>query len=218
MKVFEDFENFEICEIFENYEFFEIFVIFDNLENFRDFWKFWNFECFLDFWKFFELLEILKLLEISKFSEVLKILSFLNFTIFEILQCFEIFLVHGTISREIRSFSFLPLFKGAQKNLEKLDSYRAISRFSQLLKLFECVILILWGRKPHESVDSLQFGFKKGMSWTQCILMMTEVTNHLIEKERKVTTCFLGCNKAFDKFLFKNNFWKWKTKTFLKLY
>ena len=40
------------------------------------------------------------------------------------------------------------------------DSYRAIAGASQLLKLFEYVILIVWG--DDLETDSMQFVFKKG--------------------------------------------------------
>ena len=51
------------------------------------------------------------------------------------------YLINGTVTLQILSCAFLPLFKGGLKNPEKFDSYRA----SQLLKLFEYVVLVVWG-------------------------------------------------------------------------
>ena len=79
---------------------------------------------------------------------------------------FRSFLVHGTVTGQILSCAFMPLFKGGLKKPDKLDSYRAIAGASQLLKLFEYVVLLLWGDKLDS--DSMQFGFKSGVSTTQC--------------------------------------------------
>ena len=56
---------------------------------------------------------------------------------------FRSFLTHGNVTPQILSCAFLPLFKGGFKNPEKFDSYRAIAGASQMLKLFEYVILLV---------------------------------------------------------------------------
>ena len=68
---------------------------------------------------------------------------------------FQSYLVHGNVTAEILSCTFLPLFKGGLKNPEVFDSYRAIAGASQLLKLFEYVILLIWG--DILTTDALQF-------------------------------------------------------------
>ena len=66
--------------------------------------------------------------------------------LFELLaDVFKSYLIHGTVTLQILSCAFLPLFKGGLKKPESFDSYRAIAGASQLLKLFEYVVLILWG-------------------------------------------------------------------------
>jgi hypothetical protein len=52
-------------------------------------------------------------------------------------------------------------FKGGLKNPESFDSYRAIAGASQLLKLFEYVVLLVWGDTL--DTDTMQFGFKAGV-------------------------------------------------------
>ena len=86
---------------------------------------------------------------------------------------FRSFLYHGTVTLQILCCAFLPLFKGGLKNPEVFDSYRAIAGASQLLKLLEYVIIIVWG--DYMSTDSMQFGFKKGVSTTQCTWLVMEV-------------------------------------------
>ena len=58
---------------------------------------------------------------------------------------FRSFLIHGDITGQLLSCAFLPLFKGGFKDPTKTDSYRAIAGSSQLLKLFENTVLLLWG-------------------------------------------------------------------------
>ena len=79
---------------------------------------------------------------------------------------FRSFLVHGDVTLELLSCAFLPLFKGGLKNPHTSDSYRAIAGSSQILKLFDYVILLLWGDLLGS--DSLQFGFKKNTSISEC--------------------------------------------------
>ena len=118
--------------------------------------------------------------------------------LFELLAAvFRSYLTHGTVTLQILSCAFLPLFKGGLKSPDKFDSYRAIAGASQLLKLFEYVILIVWGDLL--TTDSMQFGFKAGVSTTQCSWLVHEVSNYFMRRGTAVSACLLDCSKAFDK-------------------
>ena len=119
---------------------------------------------------------------------------------------FRSFLTHGTVTLQLLSCAFLPLYKGGLKNPEKFDSYRAIAGSSQLLKLFEYVILIIWGEILE--ADSMQFGFKAGVSTTQCSWLVNEVTTYFMRRGTAVAACLLDCSKAFDKCKFDKLFSK----------
>ena len=119
---------------------------------------------------------------------------------------FRSFLCHGDVTLELLSCAFLPLFKGGLKDPGKSDSYRAIAGSSQLLKLFDYVILLVWGDKL--SSDSLQFGFKDGASTTQCSWLVMEVAQYFLRKETPIIATLLDCSKAFDKCLFSLNYWR----------
>ena len=110
---------------------------------------------------------------------------------------FRSYLTHGTLTLQILSCAFLPLFKGGLKSPDKFDSYRAIAGASQLLKLFEYVVLILWGDLM--STDSMQFGFKSGVSTTQCSWLVHEVATYFMRRGTAEAACLLECSKAFDK-------------------
>ena len=54
--------------------------------------------------------------------------------LFELLAgVFISYLVHGSVTPQILSCAFLPLFKGGLKNLSKFGSYRAIAGASQIV-------------------------------------------------------------------------------------
>ena len=94
----------------------------------------------------------------------------------ELAAVFRSFLTHGDVTLQLLSCAFLPLFKGGLKDPGKSDSYRAIAGSSQLLKLFDYVVILLWGDLLHS--DSLQFGFKSGVSTTQCSWLVMEVVGY----------------------------------------
>ena len=71
-------------------------------------------------------------------------------------------LVHGTVTLNLLACAFLPLLKSSLKNPSEVNSYMAIAGSSLLLKLFDQVILLLWG--PLLASDPLQFGYKADYS------------------------------------------------------
>ena len=82
----------------------------------------------------------------------------------------------------------------------QFTSYRAIAGASQLLKLWDYVVLELWG--GYLSTDSMQFGFKKKMSTTHCSWLVTEVCGHFLRRRSSVYVALMDCSMAFDKCLF----------------
>ena len=70
--------------------------------------------------------------------------------------------VHGTVTPSLLACAFLPLLKSSLKNPADLGSYRAIDGSSIILKLFDMVVLMLWGHLLR--TDPLQFGYKVGTS------------------------------------------------------
>ena len=108
---------------------------------------------------------------------------------------FRSYLVHGSITLSILSCSLMPLLKSARKDPAQFDSYRAVAGASQLLKLFEYVILILWGH--HLDSDSLQFGFKPGTGTDQCSWLLLSVAEHHLLRGSPTLCCLLDVKKGF---------------------
>ena len=109
---------------------------------------------------------------------------------------FRSWLSHGTITPCLLACSFLPLLKSSVKDPCDTSSYRAIAGSSLILKLFENVVLLLWGE--YLSSDSLQFGFKENTSTTHCTWLVSEVVQHLLRNGTHPIVTVLDCTKAFD--------------------
>ena len=106
--------------------------------------------------------------------------------------------------------AFFPLFKGGLKDNSKTDSYRAIAGASLLLKLFDNVVLVLWGDRL--SSDSLQFGFKRDTSTTQCSWLVMEVAGYFLRRGSPCIVTLMDCSKAFDMCSFELLFKKLMSK------
>ena len=123
---------------------------------------------------------------------------------------FRSFLVHGTVTLSILSCAFLPLYKGGHKKPDKFTSYRAIAGASQLLKLWDYVVLEIWG--SHLSTDSMQFGFKKSTSTAHCSWLVMKVCGHFRRRRSSVYVALMDCSMAFDMCLFSKLFFKLSKK------
>ena len=109
---------------------------------------------------------------------------------------FRSWITHGNITPALLACSFLPLLKSSLKDPADTGSYRAIAGSSLILKVFERVILLLWGHLLES--DSLQFGFKAKTSTTQCTWLVSEVVQHLLRSGTNPIVTVLDCTKAFD--------------------
>ena len=97
-------------------------------------------------------------------------------------------LVHGTVTPS--------LLKSALKDPSETANYRAIAGSSLFLKLFDKVVLLLWGHLL--SSDTLQFGYKVGTSTSQCSWLVTEVVSYFLTRGTNPIITLLDCSKAFD--------------------
>ena len=121
-------------------------------------------------------------------------------------RVFRSWLVHGTVTISLLACAFLPLFKGGLKDPSQTGSYRAIAGASLLLKLFDYVILNVWGDLLGS--DSLQLGYKRKTSTTQCSWLVMEVAGHFLRRGTPCIVTLLDCSKAFDTCSFKIIFGK----------
>ena len=109
---------------------------------------------------------------------------------------FQSWCVHGTVTPTLLACAFLPLLKSALKDPADTGNYRAIAGSSLILKLFDKVVLLLWGHLL--TTDSLQFGYKAHTSTTQCSWLVTEVATYFLRQKTCPIITLLDCTKAFD--------------------
>ena len=108
---------------------------------------------------------------------------------------FKDWLSHGTVTKSVLVCAFIPLLKGS-KDPSSTDNYRAIAGSSLLLKIFERVILMVWGDQLNS--DSLQFGFKQRCSTGTATWLVHEVLQHYLRQGSRPVAVVLDCSKAFD--------------------
>ena len=104
----------------------------------------------------------------------------------QLAMVYRSWLIHGTVTLSLLACAFLPLLKNSLKNPADTNSYRAIAGSSLLLKLFDQVILLLWGHLL--ASDELQFGYKANYSTSQCSWFVSEVASYFL---RKGTPCIV---------------------------
>ena len=86
--------------------------------------------------------------------------------------------------------------KSSLKDPADRNSYRAVARSSIILKLFDKVVLVVWGE--FLSSDSLQFGYKADTCTTQYSWLVMEVANHFLRHGSNPILTLVDCTKAFD--------------------
>ena len=131
---------------------------------------------------------------------------------------FKSFLVHGFTPRNILTSSLQPIIKDKLASKCVSSNYRAIGGSSMILKLFDIIILNIFG-------DSLtlaeeQFGFQRKSSTTLCSWTVKETINYFLNRDTPVFACFLDMSKAFDLVNYDKLFDKLKnriTPLFLRL-
>ena len=77
------------------------------------------------------------------------------------------------------------------------DNNRGISLFNSICKLFDHIILLLFGGQLEAS--DMQFGFKRGHSTVMCSLIFKEIVDHYLHLGSNVYSCLLDVSKAFDR-------------------
>ena len=119
---------------------------------------------------------------------------------------FRSWLSHGTVTRSLLACAFMPLLKSSLKNPSDTKSYRAIAGSSLWLKLFDKVILIVWGHLL--TSGSLQMGYKRGSSTAQCSYVMMETITYFLNHGSNPLMVALDMSSAFDKCKFSVMFMK----------
>ncbi len=93
--------------------------------------------------------------------------------------------------------TMVPIPKNKKKSLCDSDNYRAIALSSIFGKTFDWVILLK--EKDALCSSDMQFGFKEGLSTTECTFTMLETISYYNINHTNVYALFLDATKAFDR-------------------
>ena len=106
------------------------------------------------------------------------------------------FLIHGHVSQILLLATIVPLLKDKLGKLDSSDNYRSIALSSVILKIFDWVVITLFGEKL--GLDDLQFSYQKKCSTNMCTWLVIESISHYSRKGSDVFSCFMDMKKAFD--------------------
>ena len=119
---------------------------------------------------------------------------------------FKTFLIHGHISKFLLLCSLVPIIKDKLGDKTSSNNYRAIAISSLIMKLFDWILLILFGKELAPSY--YQFGFMRKCSTTMCSWVVTETINYFTNRKTPVFCVLLDLTKAFDMVKFSTLFKK----------
>ena len=119
---------------------------------------------------------------------------------------FQFYLFHGHMTDVLLLSTLVPLVKDKLGNLCSSDNYRSIAISSLILKIFDWVMILLFGEKLH--LDALQFGYQENCSTNMCTWMAVETIDHFMRNGSDVFVCVMDLKKAFDTVQHSVLFWK----------
>ena len=117
---------------------------------------------------------------------------------YEHLACvFRCFLIHGHVSSVLMISAMIPLVKDKLGDICASNNYRSIALSSLILKVFDWVIILLYGDRLN--LDCLQFGYQANVSTNMCTWAAVETMQHFVRNGSNVYMCALDMSKAFDR-------------------
>ena len=106
----------------------------------------------------------------------------------------KLFLIQGHVSTNLLVATIVPLLKDKLGKIDTSDNYRLIALSRVILKIFEWVIITLFGERL--GLEELQF--QKKVSTNMSTWLVVESIGHLSRNSSNIYTCFIDMKKAFD--------------------
>ena len=107
---------------------------------------------------------------------------------------FKIFLIHGHVSSVLLLATLLPLIKDKLGDHCSSKNYRSIAISSLFLKIFDWVVLLLYGFNLQ--LDDLQFGYQEGVSGTMCTWLALQTISHFLSNGSELFSCVMDMKKT----------------------
>ena len=109
---------------------------------------------------------------------------------------FRIYLTHGYVSNILMLATLIPLIKDELGDNCSRNNYRSLAVSSLILKIFDCVIIILCSDKL--AFDDLQFSYQVNCSSNMCTWMVVETIDHFSRNGSEVFTSVMDMTRASD--------------------
>ena len=109
---------------------------------------------------------------------------------------FRSFLIHGRMSSVLLLSTLVPILKNKLGSVCSSDNYRSIALSSLILKIFDWVVIILYGDKLQ--LDQQQFSYQPQISTNMCTWMAVETIDYFVRHGSDVFVCAMDMSKAFD--------------------
>ena len=106
------------------------------------------------------------------------------------------FLIHGCVSNLLLVATIITLIKDKLGDIENSDNNRSIALSSVILKVFDWVVITLFGKNL--GLDELQSSYQRNCSTTMCTWLVIESVAHFSRNRSNVYGCFMDMKKAFD--------------------
>ena len=110
---------------------------------------------------------------------------------------FKSILFHGYSPHELLLSTIVSIPKDVKSSLSSADNYRGISLFNSIAKVFDYVLIELFGGSL-QTYD-MQFAYKAKHSTTLCTMVYLETLHHYVNNGSNVYSCLLDASKAFDR-------------------
>ena len=105
--------------------------------------------------------------------------------------------IHEFIPEELLLAKIIPLIKDINIDSASPDNYRSICLSSIFLKIWDWIIILIYG--DCLQAPELQFGFQRMSGTEMCTWTLLEYIAYYINRGSKVFVTFMDCTKAFDK-------------------
>ena len=109
---------------------------------------------------------------------------------------FKSLLFHGYSPHELLLSTIVSIPKDVKSSLSSADNYRGISLFNSIAKVFDYVIIELFGGSLQTT--DMQFAYKANHSTALCTMVYLEALHHYVNNGSNVYSCLLDASKAFD--------------------
>ena len=109
---------------------------------------------------------------------------------------FKCYLIHGHVTRYLLLATLVPIIKDKLGSISSSKNYRSIAISSLLLKMFDWIIILLFG--DTFGLHDLQFVYQPCISGNMCTYAVLETIDYFLRNRNEVFICTMDMTKAFD--------------------